>query len=80
MLLHLQAGILGKEVGSAIAPPYLLCRSGLFWQRYFFCFLQRMSEAMDSDADAELIKVEVEERPTNDLEITIPVTTDDTPA
>ena len=27
MLLHLQAGILGKAVGSAIAPPYLLCRS-----------------------------------------------------
>ena len=25
--LHLQAGILGKAVGSAIAPPYLLCRS-----------------------------------------------------
>ena len=27
VLLHLQAGILGKAVGSAIAPPYLLCRS-----------------------------------------------------
>ena len=26
VLLHLQAGILGKAVGSAIAPPYLLCR------------------------------------------------------
>ena len=32
MLLHLQAGILGKAVGSAIAPPYLLCRScAPFW-------------------------------------------------
>ena len=27
MLLHLQASILGKAVGSAIASPYLLCRS-----------------------------------------------------
>ena len=27
VLLHLQAGILGKAVGSAIAPRYLLCRS-----------------------------------------------------
>ena len=27
VLLHLQAGILGKAVGSTIAPPYLLCRS-----------------------------------------------------
>ena len=27
VLLHLQAGILGKAVRSAIAPPYLLCRS-----------------------------------------------------
>ena len=27
VLLHLQAGILGKSVGSAILPPYLLCRS-----------------------------------------------------
>ena len=27
VLLHLQAGILGKAVGSAIASPYLLCRS-----------------------------------------------------
>ena len=27
VLLHVQAGILGKAVGSAIAPPYLLCRN-----------------------------------------------------
>ena len=27
VLLRLQAGILRKVVGSAIAPPYLLCRS-----------------------------------------------------
>ena len=27
MLLHVQAGILGKAVGSSIAPPYLLCRN-----------------------------------------------------
>ena len=32
-----------------------------------------MTESMDSDADEELI--DIEERPTNDLEITIPVTT-----
>ena len=35
VLLHLQAGILGKAVGSAIAPPYLLCRSrAALWQAW----------------------------------------------
>ena len=41
-----------------------------------------MTETMDSDADEELI--DIEERPNNDLEITISVTTehssDDTPS
>ena len=85
MLLHLQAGILGKAVGSAIAPPYLLCRSrAALWLAWailgiasrpfgqdFFCFVAGKVTEVMSDADAEMF-VDVPERPRNDIEVTVP--------
>ena len=88
MLLHLQAGILGKAVGSAIAPPYLLCRSraalwlawailGIasrpFGQDFLSCFLQRGRLEAMADADADAeMFVEVAENPREDVVITLP--------
>jgi len=85
VLLHLQAGILVKAVGSAIAPPYLLCRSRAalwlawailaiasrpFGQDFFLTFLQRgLLEAM-AEGDAEMF-VDVAENPREDV-ITLP--------
>ena len=85
MLLHLQAGILGKAVGSAIAPPYLLCRSraslwlawailGIASQPFgqdFFCFVAGKVTEVMTEADAEMV-VDVPERPRNDIEVTLP--------
>ena len=81
MLLHLQAGILGKAVGSAIAQPYLLCRSRAalwlawailaiasrpFGQDFFLAFLQRrLLEAM-AEGDAEMF-VDVAGNPREDV-------------
>ena len=79
-LLHLlQAGILGKAIGSAIAPPYLLCRrlaalwlGGPFWASFLgllskvgvFLLLQRDGRPYEENA-----MVDVPER--EDLVITV---------
>ena len=85
MLMHLEAGILGKAAGSAIAQPYLLCRSRTalwlawailaitsrpFGQDFFLAFLQRgLLEAM-AEGDAEIF-VDVAGNPRGDV-ITLP--------
>ena len=86
MLLHLQASILGKAVGSAIAPPYLLCRSHAalwlawaildiasrrFGQVFLFAFLQRVLSEVMVDGDSEMRFIDVPERTEENLVITV---------
>ena len=86
LLLHLQAGILGKAVGSAIAPPYLLCRSRaalwLVWailgiasrpfgQVFLFAFLQRVLSEVMADGDSEMRFIDAPERAEENLVITV---------
>ena len=86
VLLHLQASILGKAVWSAIAPPYLLCRSRAalwlawaildiasrcFGQVFLFAFLQRVLSEVMADGDSEMRFIDVPERTEENLVITV---------